>query len=305
MREVLMRPSGPPGCGLRSYNSGAGDNFEALRFQGIDDSVHPDGVARHVAGDHEVCPGALQLLQLHQVPLVDVHRQDGINAMLIIRAIDGCAIIRAGRHLDESASNRVFDPPRPLPPPLEGRGGVGASRPIRIRPCRPMWEPIVAVKAASPQLSRKRSVAGGAGTVIPRPTKPGSPSTTGSAGWSSACPSWRAFTCFGRASTCARSRRSARPGARRVRPVVTTRIPMTPTPSMSKTNRLTPWRRGRPAHRPAMSDNPAMRRFRPRWLSALLGGIVLPFDPVLGMVMIMVGLWPRSRQKTVPRVLER
>jgi hypothetical protein len=47
-----------------------------------------------------------------------------------------------------------------------------------------------------------------------------------------------------------------------------------------------------------------MRRFRPRWLSALLGGIVLPFDPVLGMVMIMVGLWPRSRQKTMPRVLK-
>jgi hypothetical protein len=53
-----------------------------------------------------------------------------------------------------------------------------------------------------------------------------------------------------------------------------------------------------------MSDNPRMRRFRPRWLSALLGGIVLPFDPVLGMVMIMVGLWPRRRQNTVPRVLK-
>jgi hypothetical protein len=48
-----------------------------------------------------------------------------------------------------------------------------------------------------------------------------------------------------------------------------------------------------------MADNPAMRRFRPRWFSALLGGIVLPFDPVLGMVMLMVGLWPK--RKTVPR----
>jgi hypothetical protein len=51
-----------------------------------------------------------------------------------------------------------------------------------------------------------------------------------------------------------------------------------------------------------MSDNPAMRRFRPRWLSALLGGIVLPFDPVLGMVMLMIGLWPK--RKPVPRVLK-
>ena len=51
-----------------------------------------------------------------------------------------------------------------------------------------------------------------------------------------------------------------------------------------------------------MPDNPAMWRFRPRWLSALLGGIVLPFDPVLGMVMLMVGLLPR--RKTVPRVLK-
>jgi hypothetical protein len=51
-----------------------------------------------------------------------------------------------------------------------------------------------------------------------------------------------------------------------------------------------------------MSDNPAMRRFRPRWLAALLGGIVLPFDPVLGMVMLMVGLLPR--RKAVPRVLK-
>jgi hypothetical protein len=47
-----------------------------------------------------------------------------------------------------------------------------------------------------------------------------------------------------------------------------------------------------------------MPRFRPRWLSALLGGIVLPFDPVLGMVMLMVGLWPRRPRKTVPKVLE-
>jgi hypothetical protein len=196
-----------------------------------------------------------------------------------------------------------FRPPLAAPSPrLRGRVGVGAVRPIRIRPCRPMWEPIVAVKAASPQLSRKRSVVGGAATVIPRPTKPGSLSITGSAGSSSACPSWRAFTCFGRASTCARSRRSAQPGARRVRQGLTTRIPMTPTPSMSKTNRLTPWRRARQAHRPAMSDNPAMRRFRPRWLSALLGGIVLPFDPVLGMVMLMVGLWPK--RKAAPRVVK-
>lgn len=41
-----------------------------------------------------------------------------------------------------------------------------------------------------------------------------------------------------------------------------------------------------------------MRRLRPRWLSALLGGIVLPFDPVLGMVILLVGLW-RPKKKSV------
>ena len=53
-----------------------------------------------------------------------------------------------------------------------------------------------------------------------------------------------------------------------------------------------------------MSDNPAVRHFRPRWLSALLGGIVLPFDPVLGMVMLIVGLW-RPKRKPTPTVIER
>ena len=52
-----------------------------------------------------------------------------------------------------------------------------------------------------------------------------------------------------------------------------------------------------------MSDNSAMRRFRPRWISALLGGIVLPFDPVLGMVMLIVGLW-RPKRKATPTVVE-
>ncbi len=41
---------------------------------------------------------------------------------------------------------------------------------------------------------------------------------------------------------------------------------------------------------------PAMRRLRPRWLGALLGGIILPFDPVLGLVLLAVGLWrPKGR----------
>jgi hypothetical protein len=47
-----------------------------------------------------------------------------------------------------------------------------------------------------------------------------------------------------------------------------------------------------------------MRRFRPRWLSALLGGIVLPFDPVLGIVLLMVGLW-RPKRKPFPNVPQR
>ena len=74
--------------------------------------------------------------------------------------------------------------------------------------------------------------------------------------------------------------------------------------SMSKMNRPMPWRRPRQPNRPAMSDNPPMLRFRPRWLGALLGGIVLPFDPVLGMVMLMIGLW-QPRRKPAPNVLER
>jgi hypothetical protein len=36
-------------------------------------------------------------------------------------------------------------------------------------------------------------------------------------------------------------------------------------------------------------------RVRPRWISALLGGIVLPFDPMLGMVMLIIGLWQPKR----------
>jgi hypothetical protein len=51
------------------------------------------------------------------------------------------------------------------------------------------------------------------------------------------------------------------------------------------------------AQEPTKADNPAMRRVRPRWISALLGGVVLPFDPVLGLVMLMVGFW---RPKTKP-----
>ena len=43
-----------------------------------------------------------------------------------------------------------------------------------------------------------------------------------------------------------------------------------------------------------------MRRLRPRWLSALLGGIILPFDPVLGLVLLAVGLW-RVKGKPAPR----
>jgi hypothetical protein len=51
-----------------------------------------------------------------------------------------------------------------------------------------------------------------------------------------------------------------------------------------------------------MPDNPAMRRLRPRWLSALLGGIILPFDPVLGLVLLVVGLW-RPKANPAARVL--
>ncbi|HSO93816.1 MAG TPA: hypothetical protein VLS53_05020 [Candidatus Dormibacteraeota bacterium] len=40
---------------------------------------------------------------------------------------------------------------------------------------------------------------------------------------------------------------------------------------------------------------------RRRWISALLGGIVLPFDPMLGMVMLLIGLWqPRRKVSASP-----
>lgn len=52
-----------------------------------------------------------------------------------------------------------------------------------------------------------------------------------------------------------------------------------------------------------MPDNPRMRRLKPRWLAALLGGIVLPFDPVLGLVMLMIGL-SRPKRRPTPRVLQ-
>ncbi|MEO6797192.1 MAG: hypothetical protein ABI401_00700 [Candidatus Dormibacter sp.] len=43
-----------------------------------------------------------------------------------------------------------------------------------------------------------------------------------------------------------------------------------------------------------------MRRgMRPRWISALLGGIVLPFDPLLGMVMLVIALWQPKRRPQV------
>jgi len=75
MREVLMRPSGPPVCGLRSYNSGARDNFDASPLERVDDPIHPDQ-SLACAGETRVGLGAPQLLQLPQVPLVDMHCQD-------------------------------------------------------------------------------------------------------------------------------------------------------------------------------------------------------------------------------------
>ena len=52
-----------------------------------------------------------------------------------------------------------------------------------------------------------------------------------------------------------------------------------------------------------MADNPGMRRLKPRWLAALLGGIVLPVDPVHGLIMLMIGL-SRPNRNTTPRVLQ-
>ena len=100
----------------------------------------------------------------------------------------------------------------------------------------------------------------------------------------------------------AHSRPSDRHGVIRTTPVLTTPIVTMRMASMSKTSRPTPWVRNRRARLVAMADNPAMRRFRPRWLSALLGGIILPLDPVLGLVLLMVGLW-RPKAKSVPKVL--
>lgn len=53
-----------------------------------------------------------------------------------------------------------------------------------------------------------------------------------------------------------------------------------------------------------MPDNrPVSGSVRRRWISALLGGIVLPFDPMLGMVMLLIGLWqPRQKLSQKPAV---
>ncbi len=38
-----------------------------------------------------------------------------------------------------------------------------------------------------------------------------------------------------------------------------------------------------------------------RWVGALLGGLMLPFDPLLGIVLLMVGLWrPRAGRPEAP-----
>ena len=47
------------------------------------------------------------------------------------------------------------------------------------------------------------------------------------------------------------------------------------------------------------------RPIRRRWISALLGGIVLPFDPMLGMVMLLIGLWQPRRKLASERLEER
>jgi hypothetical protein len=52
-----------------------------------------------------------------------------------------------------------------------------------------------------------------------------------------------------------------------------------------------------------MPDNPGMGRLKPRWLAALLGGIVLPFDPVLGLVIVIIGM-SRPKRRPRPRVLQ-
>lgn len=68
--------------------------------------------------------------------------------------------------------------------------------------------------------------------------------------------------------------------------------------STSRMNRQTRFLTASRALGARMADNPRMRRFKPRWLGALLGGIVLPFDPVLGLVLLAVGL-ARPRTKSV------
>ena len=174
----------------------------------------------------------------------------------------------------------------------------------RIRPCQAIRAPIVGETVALPPPSRRRSAAGDAVIATPRRTKPGSRFTIGSAGWSNGCLFSRAFTCFARVSMSDRCRPSGRRAGVRGSPRRTASTSMTTRASTWRTNRPTQWHLARPSYLPKMSDNSAMRRFRPRWISALLGGIVLPFDPVLGMVMLIVGLW-RPKRKPTPTVIER
>ena len=66
-----------------------------------------------MAGDDQVCRRPLGLLEFAQVAVVDVHRQDRVNAVLIIRAIDWRATIGSGRHLDDPAADRILSLAQP------------------------------------------------------------------------------------------------------------------------------------------------------------------------------------------------
>ena len=181
---------------------------------------------------------------------------------------------------------------------------VGPSRRAEvttIRPCRALQARTSVVKVDLPQPSRRRSVAGGGGIVILRRRRPGSRSTIASDGWSSVSRTWRAFICFARAWTCDPWPPSGRRGVRKAN-----RKQPTAGTMRASTSKTSPPMRSSATTRalaPGMPDNPGMRRLKPRWLAALLGGIVLPFDPVLGLVIVIIGM-SRPKRRPRPRVLQ-
>lgn len=146
--------------------------------------------------------------------------------------------------------------------------------------------------------SKKPSVVGGDGIAIRREVRPGLRYTTAPGGWSNVSRIWKAFTCSGKALTCGHWLANGRVGKGKPK---------------GGSSRQT-WRlpRARAIQRPILShrrpplvaDNRNVGQQRPRrWLWGVLGGLLFPLDPLLGLVLVVAGLWQPRPKASLPRHL--